>query len=226
MLAVDEPATTRVHDSYTVTESSADPAVLRRDVADRVSARLGMKPLRLEGHRRCYLHRAGFDAHEYCFHFERAAGAYRYSVTTSPHPNVARFMVSAYRQEIDPAYRDDPTNFVALPQKTEREFWRRNFINMGYGAQYVYQDNLLTDRVWFAVVFGYAWEGLHYIPIFAGPFLGKTPRDKVFIPLLGLGSLLFWKVTFNGLLIRSHLTEYSSVAASGYQAPRGIRSPD
>jgi hypothetical protein len=93
---------------------------------------------------------------------------------------------------------------------------------MGYGAQYVYQDNPLTDRVWLAVGFGYLWEGLHYIPILGGPFLGKTTKDKVLMPVIGLASLLFWKVTLNGWLVRSHLVEYNRLAESGYRAPRGI----
>jgi hypothetical protein len=226
LLAAEDPRVIRVHDSYTVTESSGDPAALQPEVADRVAARLGMTPLGRDVRHRCYFHRPGIDPHEYCFSFERGTGVYRYSVSTSQHANVARFALSAYRQEIDPQYRDDPTNFMPLPQKTSGEFWQRTFINMGYGAQYVYQDNPLTDRVWVAVGFGYLWEGLHYIPIFAGPFLGKTPKDKLAIPLIGLGSLLFWKLTFNGLLVRSHLTEYISVAGSGYQAPRGIRADE
>lgn len=224
VLAADDPQVTRVHDSYTVTESIPEPARLQTALADDVAARLGMTPLKRRPDQRCYFHRPGFDPHEYCIRFERGTGVARYSVTTSAHVNVARFFASAYRQEIDPAYRDDPTNFAPLAQKTSREFWRRTFINMGYGAQYVYQDNLLTDRVWVAVAFGYVWDGLHYVPILGGPFLGQTPKDKVLIPLLGIGSLLFWKLAFNGLLIRSHLIEYNSVAASGYKAPRGIRS--
>jgi hypothetical protein len=226
LLAAEDPRAIRVHDSFTVTESSADPAALLPEVADRVAARLGMTPLGRGVQHRCYFHRPGIDPHEYCFSFERGTGVYRYSVSTSQHANVARFALSAYRQEIDPQYRDDPTNFTPLPHKTNGEFWRRTFINMGYGAQYVYQDNPLTDRVWVAVGFGYLWEGLHYVPIFAGPFLGKTPKDKLLIPLLGLGSLLFWKLTFNGILVRSHLTEYISVAGSGYKAPRGIRADE
>jgi hypothetical protein len=223
-LVVDDPEVYRVHETISVTETSSDPAVIRPDVADRVSLKLGAPLLKGDGVTRCYSHSPGLDRHEYCFRFDGDGhGRHRYTVSTSPHANVARFVLSAYRQEIDPAYRDDPTNFVALAPKTNREFWRRTFINMGYGSQYVYQDNPFTDRVWVAVVFGYLWEGLHYIPIFGGPFLGRTPKDKLLIPLIGLSSLLFWKVAFNGLLVRSHLTEYNSLAQSGYKAPRGIR---
>jgi hypothetical protein len=49
---------------------------------------------------------------------------------------------------------------------------------MGYGAQYVYQDNPFTDRVWVAVGFGYLWESLHYIPIFAGLSWARRPRTR------------------------------------------------
>jgi hypothetical protein len=226
VVAADDPEVFRVHDTYFVREYSPDPGVLRPDVADRVSLHLGMTRLSARPGSRCYRHRPGIDAHQYCFEFGREGGRYLYGVSTSPHVNVARFLVGAYRQEIDPGYRDDPSNFVALPRKTNREFWRRTFINMGYGAQYVYQDNPFTDRVWVAVGFGYLWESLHYVPIFAGPFLGKTPKDKVLIPVIGLGSLLFWKVAFNGLLIRSHLVEYNTIADSGYRAPRAIWSTD
>jgi hypothetical protein len=215
------PEVTRFLGTVFVTETSTDPAVLRPDLAEVVMRKLGSSPIAGSG--RCYLHRPGMDTHRYCFTFaDLGQGRYRYGVMSVASEGSVRFLFSAYKQELDPGYRDDPAGFVAMPRKSQREFWRRTFINMGYGAAYVYDDNPFTERLGFAVVAAYVIEGAHYIPILGGPFFGKDARAKVLIPVIAIASLLFWKLTFNGVLLRSHLTEYNSFADSGYRAPRGV----
>lgn len=228
-----------------------DPARLRPEVAHGLSLKLGAVPVHSEAGLRCYYRRAGLDKrYNFCFLFSRlsphdyvwlgedqpplpplAPGqvAYRYAVGVSPswperhNLNIGRFVLSAYRQEVDPAYRADAGNFLPLKPKSDSEFWFRNMINMGYGAQYVYENNPFTSNGWAAIGFGYLWEALHYIPIFGGPFLGKSTGDKVAIPLIGLGSLLFWKLAFNGWLVKAHMDEYNNLVDSGYRVPRTIQ---
>ncbi|MEQ1734611.1 MAG: hypothetical protein ABL940_13120, partial [Bacteroidia bacterium] len=101
----------------------------------------------------------------------------------------SKFLLSAYLQETNSNYLNNSNNFILVEEKSKREFWKRNFINIGYGAAYanknnpIFKDNLATG-------FGYVVETLHYIPIFGGAFIGKTTKDKIEITAWGLSSLL------------------------------------
>lgn len=137
--------------------------------------------------------------------------------------NLSRFLLSAYRQEMEPEYAGNSENFVLIPVKTKVEFRKRNWINMGYGLQYLAKDNPFMGSKGLAVGFLYTWEVLHCIPIFGGPFFGPTTTDKITIPLIGLASLIFWKGVMNRWLVaQPYLRFNNTIVNSGYRMPRGM----
>lgn len=137
--------------------------------------------------------------------------------------NLSRFLLSAYRQELDPVYTGNPDNFLPMPVKSKVEFKKRNWINMGYGVQYLAKDNPFMGSKGLAVGFLYTWEVFHYIPILGGPFFGSTTTDKITIPLIGLASLIFWKGVMNRWLIaQPYLRFNKTIVNSGYRMPHGM----
>lgn len=84
----------------------------------------------------------------------------------------SQMLLSAYMQETDTNYLNQQNNFIYLPLKSNSEFCKRNFINMGYGMSYAAKDNPFYGSKGFAIGFGYIIEVLHYIPIFGGAFFG------------------------------------------------------
>ncbi len=134
--------------------------------------------------------------------------------------NYSRLLMSAYRQEIDSDYLNYANNFTSLVVKDKSEFWKRNWINTGYGMSYLAKDNPFMGGKAFAVGFFYLWEALHYIPIFGGPFFGETQEDKIMIPIIGISSLIVWKGLFGGLIIGNrYLKINNNVHNSGYKIP-------
>jgi hypothetical protein len=135
----------------------------------------------------------------------------------------SQILLSAFLQETNNTYLNEQGNFTVLPLKSNSEFWKRNFINMGYGMSYATKDNPFTSGRGLAVGFGYVWEALHYIPIFGGAFFGETQNDKVVIPIIGLSSLLVWKTIFYGLIIgQPTVKSYNRFATMKYKMPKTI----
>lgn len=134
------------------------------------------------------------------------------------------FLLSSFLQETNTEYSQNKENFLSLSLKSNAEFWKRNMINMGYGTSYAFKDNPFTSGGGFAVVFGYFWETLHYIPIFGGPFFGKTHNDKISIPIVGLSSLIIWKTIFYGLIMGQPIIKtYNRFATMKYKVPKSIK---
>lgn len=132
----------------------------------------------------------------------------------------SKFLLSAFLQETNNEYLNNQENFTILSTKSNSEFWKRNFINMGYGLAYAAKGNPYVSVKGLAV-FGYVVEALHYIPIFGGAFIGKTQNDKVVIPIVGLSSLLFWKTVFCGLAIgRPTIKNYNRFVTIKYKTPK------
>lgn len=147
---------------------------------------------------------------------------YRGTNIVANHP-IRLFVNSAYLQEIDSTYVERRKHlFIDLPEKSDAEFWKRNIIHMGYGAQYIYRDNPFTAGGWLPIGFGYLWDTMNYIMIFGGPFFGGRTTDKITIPLLGIASSLLSKTVFNGWIVKSHLNEYNNLVRSGYRIPKYV----
>jgi hypothetical protein len=228
-----------------------DPSRLQPDVAHRLALKLGATPRGSLPGVQCYFRRGGPDkTYDFCFTFGRFRLAsdlvlgedetlppglnvgdmvYHYGVGIESYwlkrknVNIARFLLSAYREEVDPAYREGAENFITLPPKSDREFWIRNFISMGWAAQYVYADNPFSANGTLAIGFGYAMDVVHGAGIAVAAINGKTTGERVGLPALFMGSLLLWKVVFNGWLVKSHMNEYNHLVKSGYRMPRTIR---
>lgn len=137
--------------------------------------------------------------------------------------NYSRILMSAYTEEVNPEYKNNSTNFVQLPVKSKKEFWRRNMINMGYGLRYATKENPFIGSSGLAVGFAYVLETAHYIPILGGPFFGKTSSDKITIPIVGIASLLVWKTVFAGLYGNSNIKTYNKMTTLKYKVPKGLK---
>lgn len=137
--------------------------------------------------------------------------------------NFSKLLMSAYQQEISVDYLNNGSNFTTLAVKDKSEFWRRNWINMGYGVSYLAKDNPFMGGKALAIGFCYIWEALHYFPIFVGPFIGETKEDKILIPIVGISSLLIWKSLFSGLIIGNrYLGLNNGINRSGYKVPSNL----
>lgn len=138
--------------------------------------------------------------------------------------NYSKLLMSAYLQEIDSDYLINKNNFTSLVVKDKSEFWKRNWINMGYGMSYLAKDNPFMGGKALAVGFFYLWEALHYIPIIGGPFFGETQEDKIMIPIIGISSLIVWKGLFSGLIIGNRYIKINNnVQNSGYKIPSNLK---
>jgi len=135
----------------------------------------------------------------------------------------SQLLLSAYLQETDSEYSGHDENFLDLPIKSESEFWKRNYINMGYGMTYAMKDNPFVTQKGLAIGFFYFMETAHYIAIFGGPFFGKTNNDKLVIPIFGVTSLILWKAVFSGLLMGKPMVKsYNRFAKMKYRIPKSF----
>jgi hypothetical protein len=138
--------------------------------------------------------------------------------------NYSKFLMSAYRQEIDKDYFENQNNFTKIVEKDKSKFSRRNWLNMGYGMSYLAKDNPFMGGKKFAVISFYIVEAAHYIPIFYGSFLGQTIEDKIGITLIGVASLIFWKgVVCDLLLGKRFLMINKKIIESGYKMPANLK---
>jgi hypothetical protein len=133
--------------------------------------------------------------------------------------NYSKFLMSAYRQEIDKEYFENENNFTKIIEKDRSKFSRCNWLNMGYGMSYLAKDNPFMGGKKFAIISFYIVEAAHYIPIFGGPFFGRTQKDKILIPFIGISSLILWKGTCSVFLGKRYLKINKAVHDSGYKVP-------
>ncbi len=136
--------------------------------------------------------------------------------------NYSRLLMSAYQQEMNPNYSKNSDNFSVLIEKDKRTYRNRNWINMGYGMNYLAKNNPFLGSKGFAIGALYVLETLHYIPIFGGAFFGKTQEDKIAIPIIGISSLLIWKGFIVPIMGNKHIKMNRSIIKSGYKIPNSF----
>lgn len=134
--------------------------------------------------------------------------------------NYSRMMMSAYLQEISQEYTNN-TIFSSLNKLNKSEFWKRNWINMGYGFRYATKDSPFASGSGFAAGFLYVLETLHYVPIFGGAFIGETTSDKILIPISGIVSLIIWKGIVGGIC-KKYININNNILNSGYRIPNNF----
>lgn len=129
------------------------------------------------------------------------------------------FLTSAYMFESGESSYND-LRYAHLDLKSNSEFWKRNLISQGLGAQYIYRENRFASGGWIIIGFGYLWDAFNYTAILGGPFFGKHTTDKVGLPIIGIANSLLWKVVYNGWIVKSEMNVYNRMAKSGYPAPK------
>ena len=226
---------------YFITNNLKD---IRFDIADAIADEIRSNSIRKTENQSCYSRKNGPVMYSFCFSyrslqlkfdttlkfnerdyaFNKGDSVYLFGFNTfissyANSENINHFLTSAYLQETDPIYKYNPDNFIILLNKNKSEFWKRNMINMGYGYNYIAKDNPFVSAKWVPIGFGYLLEALHYIAIFGGPFFGETKEDKIGIPLIGLGSLLFWKTIVYGRIGGYEIREYNNINNSKYKIP-------
>jgi hypothetical protein len=151
--------------------------------------------------------------------FPKRDTAYVYRVVGGEDGKLSDFLTFAYMYESG-KFRYDEARFERSPPKSYREFWKRNLISQGWGAQYVFAENPYVSNGWITIGFGYAWDAFTYFAMLGGPFIGKHTTDKVTIPLVGLAGALAFRVGFNGGVASWDIGIFNRVANSGYPAPK------
>jgi hypothetical protein len=135
--------------------------------------------------------------------------------------NISTFFMSAYLQETNKDYANNMTCMRLYP-KDKKEYWKRNWINMGYGISYALKDNPFVSGKGAYIGFAYAWEAFHYFMILGGPFLGRTSKDKIEISLIGVCSLFLWKKYLLGGQFSGIINNYNNIVNSKYKIPNNL----
>jgi hypothetical protein len=136
--------------------------------------------------------------------------------------NISKFYLSAYMQDIDKDYKLNHS-FVKLPSKDIDRFWRRNWISMGYGMSYSLKDNPFSSAGAVYVGMGYFFDALTTFMIVGGPFIGKTTKDKIEFPILGIALNLLGKKYFVGRMSELNIESYNNIVNSKYGIPNDMK---
>jgi hypothetical protein len=135
--------------------------------------------------------------------------------------NISRFYMSAYMQQINKDY-NQRQSFIKLPTKDLDKFWKRNWISMGYGMSYSLNGNPFASAKGTYVGFAYFWDAFTSFMIVGGPFIGKTTKDKIEIPILGIVINLIYKKYFIGRMGELNVDSYNSIVNSKYGIPNNL----
>ncbi len=228
---------------------SKDTNMISFQTAEKIALSLDMSLLRKGGHSNTYFRNTGLFEGYYAGYFAQPVNpanesfiklrnntiylkpneqVYVYGFTSKlgegkkAARNYSRFLMSAYRQELDSKYSQDLNNFSVLAPIEKSEYWKRNWINMGYGASYLVKDNPFAGSKSLSVATFYIIESLFYIPTFGGPFMGETTGDKIKISLTGVTCLILTKVFFGSTWGNKHIKLNKSIRQSGYKIPNNF----
>lgn len=120
---------------------------------------------------------------------------------------------------------EDNKNFFKLTPKSKEEYQKRNWIFMPYGYSYLGEDNPFAnneDHTANKIFLGLIEVG-HYALIIGGPFLAKSNKDKVMIPIIGLTGLAAWKFLIPWQQGNRQIESFNGIAKSGYYIPESVR---
>ena len=146
--------------------------------------------------------------------------------TVSQYESVAKNLNVAINSFLDQELHPDIVNqnqgrFYKPNSKSKSEFQQKTWVNLGYGINYVGKENPFvskSDNTIGTVFFG-LFDLAHIALIIGGPFIGETKEDKITISLVGLGSLIVWKLLLPTLQSNRDIEEYNNIANSDYFLP-------
>lgn len=136
--------------------------------------------------------------------------------------NMANVFLSSLNQELNIDYASNSENFIPIAIKSNRIFWKRTMLNMAYGVAYIKKQNPFANNRNALTVTLAILESAYYYPIFAGPFVGNSREDKIFLPILGISSLLIFK-TITGLIGAIEIKRHNRILEAGYKIPKTVR---
>jgi hypothetical protein len=140
--------------------------------------------------------------------------------------NLGKTFTSFYQQAIDSSLvKRKPDNFFRLEPKSADEMYRRTWISPPLGIYYVGKNNPFVEKSDnTAGIIGTAFfDALGLFCVVAGPFIGETSKDKVSIPIVGLLSLIGWRLLIPSMENGRELEEYNNIANSRYSLPVEVK---
>lgn len=159
--------------------------------------------------------------------YDASGRAYLYRIATgslfSPGAatEVSNFITSAYMMETG-AIRIDSAQYTwNLPLKDDGEFWKRNLISQGWGAQYIYSNNPYGKGGWLPIGFGYLTDAFTLTAVGVGilqPDIRPAERAGYLLSMVAFSA--FFKVLVNGLVAKGHMNTYNRLVGSGYPIPK------
>lgn len=133
---------------------------------------------------------------------------------------VSNFLTNAYLLETGAIRFDSAQSLNHPPLKPDAEFWKRNLISQGWGAQYIYSGNPYGKNGWLPIGFGYLLDAALYTGAVAVAIYGDRPQDRIGAPFAMLGFSMLFKVGLNGLVAKGHMDTYNRLVGSGYPIPK------
>jgi hypothetical protein len=152
------------------------------------------------------------------------------TISFSPTETVTQNLHLSFRsfltQELDKKHVTANSGmFYKLTPKSKDEYYKRNWIFMAYGIDYLAENNPYVSQgdYTFAKIFYSILEIGLYAGMVSGPFIGKTDKAKVMIPIINAAGLVTWKLMLPWLEGDKKIESYNNIANSGYSIPMGVK---
>lgn len=157
--------------------------------------------------------------------FTKPRSVYLYAIQTgglfapAAAREVGNFLTSAYLVESGNLSTRGGQYLNSGP-KSEREFWKRNLISQGWGAQYIYDENPYGKNKWIPVGFGYLIDAASAALIIGGIVSKNTLPQKMGLVAGGIAFSTTCKLVLNAGVAKGHMNTYNRFVNSGYPIPR------
>src|SRR5690606_11878116 len=92
---------------------------------------------------------------------------------------LGNFLTSSYLLETGEVNTRGGQYLMNPEPRPDREFWRRNLISQGWGAQYINTENPYAKNGWLPIGFGYLIDAASAALVVMGPVTGKTVPEKL-----------------------------------------------
>jgi hypothetical protein len=140
--------------------------------------------------------------------------------------HIVKTFSAFYQQSLDSnLIHNSPGEFMRLKPKSSIDMVNKNRISPALGIYFIGKDNPFVSRADYNI--GVA--GMVLIDAFGlfaavgGPFIGRTPKDKIGISLTGFLSMACWRLLIPILQGTADLEEYNNIVNARYSLPVEIK---